>query len=383
MWRRYVLRQLATVFAIITLSLTVAMWLIDVIDHLGYLINNDLPILDFLYFNALLLPVLSQNNAVVAAGLSTLFVYNRLANDRELTIMNSVGVGPMKIAEPALIFGCVLTAWLIFHFGYLTPVSMHEFRNMFHEISRQGLTLNLHEREFTPVADDLIVYIEEKHGRDEFSGVLLWDSRDQNRPVAAMAEEGRIVLQDDRLNFALVDGNRQEHDREEDTVDIVYFEQYSFDLEQFVEVTEREGRRDSERTLTELLEKFGAAAGDREKLKTFKYIQSHVVSAMSAFSAIAVGLVFLLFSLPNRRGQFIRVTAAVVFLLVLEAVKGTLNGMANTGWIYGYANIAVFGGLIVLSAPLLWIGGRAGRLWEIPDRIKRFVPKRFTEGEAT
>jgi len=87
------------------------------------------------------------------------FVYQRLAGDRELTVMRAAGLSPMALARPALGLAAVVVGVCYVLNVLVVPTSYAAFHEQQSEIRSRLAAFLLQEGVFTPISDDLTVYV--------------------------------------------------------------------------------------------------------------------------------------------------------------------------------------------------------------------------------
>ena len=110
---RYLVVQIATAVAFIVVSLTCVIWLSQSLRFVDLIVNRGLPILTFLQLTVMLMPTWLSVVLPIAAFAATVFVYNRLTNDREMVVMSAAGISPTRLARPALLIAVLTTAFAI------------------------------------------------------------------------------------------------------------------------------------------------------------------------------------------------------------------------------------------------------------------------------
>lgn len=323
----YVLKQLAIAFAIVCGSLTGAVAVIGALNHLRYIINNGMPFLDYMYVNVVSVPIQATAMVMPAALVATLFVYNRLLADRELVAMNSAGISNFGLAAPGFIFGLFMFVATLLQVFVLSPFGYGETRETLHSVTRTGLVVNFREKEFTSAADDLTVYIERRVSATEFDDVLVWDTREPEEPKAINARHGRLINDGELPLFVLFDGAQQTHDRDDDSVTIAFFEQYTINLNNYVEESDRDPGR-NEWYLGRIAGEIVNAITERDRRGALRELHERMSYVLKSVAAIAVAIAFVLGGGYSRRSKTVRITAAVIVMLGAEAaISSMLNGI--------------------------------------------------------
>ena len=118
-----------------------------------------------------------------------------------------------------------------------------------------------------------------------------------------MAEQGILVATDSGPRVVMINGNRQEVERADGRLSLLYFDRYTFDLGQFTKTTENRWREPRERFLDELF-----MTGESEHDKFYEatlWAEGHqrLISPLYAIAFTLVGLAALLSGDFNRRGR--------------------------------------------------------------------------------
>src|ERR1700742_2274968 len=112
---RYIFRQLFWALVAVTLGLTALIWLTQSLRFVELVVNRGLSMLVFLRLTGLLIPSFIAVILPITTYVVIQFVYQRLAGDREVTVMRAAGLSPFALARPALALALFATAvgyWL-------------------------------------------------------------------------------------------------------------------------------------------------------------------------------------------------------------------------------------------------------------------------------
>jgi len=247
----YILRQVGIGTLFIAGALTAVIWLTQSMRFIKFILNRGLPLETFLELTMLLLPSFLLVILPIALYLSTMFVFNKMLNDRELVVMRSSGLSDFDLARPviALCLSGMLVCYLISL--YVLPVSFREFRSLQDDV-RDNFSVGLIQQgRFNNLGDDLTIYVRERVG-DDLRGILVQDSRDPEKTFTMMAERGTILSAKANPRVLMERGNRQERDRKTGKISILYFERYSFRFT-FGKSQNRPNLQPNERFLGQLL----------------------------------------------------------------------------------------------------------------------------------
>lgn len=302
----------------VVISLTCVIWLSQSLRFVDLIVNQGLPIATFLRLTVMLMPTWLSIVLPIAAFAGTLFVYNRMTNDREMVVMSAAGLSPLRLARPALLIGVVTTLLCYLMTLYLVPMSYRGFKELQFKIRHNFDHVILKEGEFRSIGNDLTVYIRARQGEGVLSGIVVHDQRDKQKPITLIAERGALVTGPEGPRVVMGNGSRQEHDKVADRINILYFAQYSIDLGGIKEVIKRTTRDKNELFVDDLL-KGEQARNDKDRNEYVAEAHQRLTTPLLGLTLTAVGLAVLLGGQFSRRGQAWRILLAVSLAALVEA----------------------------------------------------------------
>lgn len=325
---RYILRQLIVATLFVALCMTFAIWLIQSLRFIDLIVNRGLSIGTFLNLIVLLVPSYLSLVLPLSAFLAVLFVYNKLSVDSEIVVMRSSGISPMRLARPGLILGLGITAILYSITLYFLPSAYRDFKDLQFRIRNDFANVLLQEEVFTSLGKGITVFVRERTGDGALQGILISDQRNAASDVTFMAERGALVSGESGPHVIMVNGSRQERDRESGRVSVLYFDQYSVELGSVDGTLDNRWREPQERYLGELL--FPASTPDDQRVRGRLIASGHnrIVSPLLAMDFVVIALTLLLLGEHSRRGKGRRLLAAVGLALPLLAASIGLQFLA-------------------------------------------------------
>src|ERR1019366_7723421 len=102
---RYIFRQLFWALIAVTAGLTSLIWLTQSLRFIELVVNRGLSMLVFMQLTGLLIPSFIAVILPITTYVVIQFIYQRLAGDREITVMRAAGLSPFSLARPALAVG--------------------------------------------------------------------------------------------------------------------------------------------------------------------------------------------------------------------------------------------------------------------------------------
>src|SRR5579875_3787628 len=249
---RYLLRQLLLALIGVTGALVALIWLTQSLRFVELVVNRGLSLLVFLQLTSLLIPNFIAVILPITTFVVVQFVYQRLAGDRELTVMRAAGLSPVALSRPGLGLGLLALAACFVLNIWVVPWSYGAFREYQFEIRNRMAAFLLQEGVFTQVSDNLTVYIRSRDRDGTLRGILVDDARQKDSRATILAETGRLVNGPNGPRVLLHNGNREEIDRATGRLNVLTFAENTIDLASANKNGERRYRDAGEMSLDEL-----------------------------------------------------------------------------------------------------------------------------------
>lgn len=332
LYLRYLLRQLALPALVATLAFSGAVWLSQSLRFVDLIVNKGLPVTTFLYLTILLFPSLLLIILPVALLSAVLFVYYRMTQESELTVMKAVGLSNLQLAAPAILLASLVSLFCYAVSLYLMPLAFSSFRDLQYEIRRDFSHVLLQPGVFNTPLDEVTVYIREHRNDGTLAGILVHDERDPRQPTTMMAEQGFLVEGDAGPLFVLENGNRQELELRRGArhpeLRILHFERYVLDLAAATSPPDERSRKPKELFLHELFDP-GPDLSPAERREYVVEAHKRLTWPLNALVFALIGLAALLAEGFNRRGQWKRTVSAVVIVTLVQALSMAASSFAE------------------------------------------------------
>lgn len=358
---RYIFHQLFIALLATTGGLAALIWLMQSLHFVSLVVDRGLSLRVFIELTSLLIPSFVAVVLPITTFVVSLFVYQRLAGDRELTVMRAAGLSPLSLARPGLACAIAATCAGFFLNLWIVPHSYHAFRQYEYQIRNKMAAFMLQEGVFTKVSDVMTVYIRSRTHDGMLHGIVVEDDRQPDRHATILANRGSMVIVNDAPRVVLYDGSRQVIDRKTGRLDMLVFKQDTMDLSS----SRKKDTRDAdaaEMSLRDLLhpDTKQIAKNDIGKRKVEGW--RRLTSPLTCFSFAMVGLFAILRGVFSRHGNIKRPLAAVLSVVGLLALNLVLQNLAsrNMALIPLIPLLAVLPGVVcsvILFGPEL----RAGR----------------------
>jgi lipopolysaccharide export system permease protein len=324
---RYVLRQLLAALLATTGGLAALIWLTQSLRFVAMVVDRGLSLRVFLQLTGLLIPSFVAVILPITTFVVIQFIYQRLAGDRELTVMRAAGLSPSAIARPALacavisvVLSYVLNLWIV-------PASYHAFREYEFEIRNKMAAFLLQEGVFTPVSDTMTVYVRSRDQDGTLHGILVEDDRQKNSRATILAERGELISSEGAPHVLLFNGSREEIDRNTGRLNVLTFARNSIDLSSSNK-DEQRFRDSTEMSLDELLNPDPRTVAPRDRGKLLVEAHRRLTAPLTAFSFAMVALLGVLTGAFSRHGSTIRPLLAILVVVGLLAAGLVIQNVA-------------------------------------------------------
>ena len=353
----YIFRQLGAALVAVTVGLTALIWLTQSLRFVKLVVDHGLSFGVFLALTALLVPSFVAVVLPITTFVVVQFIYQRLAGDRELTVMRAAGRSDFALARPALVVavlatgvGYALNLWVV-------PASFRGFQNFQWEIRNRIAAFLLQDGVFTQLSPGLTVYIRSRTPDGVLHGILINDARNPAAETTVLARQGRLIQGPQGPEVILLNGSRQEIDPHNGRLDLLTFRRNVLDLSDSTRSNAARLPGMAEVSLHALLHPPAfVAAADRPRwvAEAVKRLSSPI----STLAYAAIALLSVLTGTFRRHGSLLRPLAAVGVVVVLVAVQlgvGDLAARNNAllGLVWAEAVLPALVGLGLLLGPEL------------------------------
>ncbi|MGI3778367.1 MAG: LPS export ABC transporter permease LptF [Janthinobacterium lividum] len=318
---RYVFRQLLVSLVAATTALVALIWLTQSLRLVELVVNRGLSLRVFLHLTGLLIPGFVSVILPITTFVVVQFVYQRLAGDRELTVMRAAGLSQLALSRPALgLAGLAAVSCLVLNV-WVVPSSYAAFREYQFAIRNRLAAFLLQEGVFTAISDQLTVYVRSRDTNGTLRGILVEDDRQKNTRATILAESGRLVDTGGAPRVQLFRGSREEIDKTTGRLDVLTFAENAIDLSDPKKATEVRYRDTTEMSIGELLHPDPREiTNPRDRGKFLVEANRRLSSPLTALGFSLVALCSVLTGGFQRHGNVLRPligVATVVGLLAL------------------------------------------------------------------
>lgn len=324
----YITKQILIGFLLVSFSLLSILWLTQSLRFVSLITNKGLPIGTFIEMTSLLMPRLFVILSPICLFISVLFVYNRMLADRELVVMQAAGISPWQNSKAALFMGIVMTLFIVYVQNFGIPAAEKKFNEIEWQVKNNVSHLMFREGEFTELQAGLTVFITTHNKDGSISGILINDERKPDLKTTLSSEYGRIVHTDKGPRIILINGSRQEINKQKNQFTSLAFDRYSVDFGYSGKKKDKDTSA-RERTFSELMNaESDSTLSDKDKRKYVVEGHKRIITPLYNILFALLGCTGLLVGSFNRRGQSRIISISIVSMVILQALDLSFTNIA-------------------------------------------------------
>lgn len=382
---RYIFRKATSATLIILCSLAGVVWIVQALKGIDIINSNGQTIFAYLSLTTLAVPNLLVAIIPVALLLSTISTINNMNTNTELVVVTASGCSNWTIAKPLIIlaFLCSMFAGLVGH--VVSPLSLIKLKSFVTEMRADLVSILIQEGSFNKIGKGLTFHISERKAGGILSGILISDEREKDTAIVYTAKEGILTRSDLGSFLKLKDGEIQQINRKDDSVTLINYQSYIFDLSSFSGgTTKKEAKvKTKERTTLEL---FTPDPNDPVYKRTPGAYTSEIHERFSEmlwpFAYVFMILAFAGQARSNRQSFSSSITAAALSVVVARGTGFSAISSLKTDPNAIYLVYALPLGCILFGAWFVFTNRPASLPKSMLDPIEKFnmaIVRKFTD----
>lgn len=326
---RYILAQLLRVFGFFSLVLISVYWVNRAVRLFDQLISDGQPVAVFLEFTALSLPMLIRTVLPIAGFVAATYVTVSLMRNSEIPVTQAAGISPMRLARPVILFGMIVSAFMLVLMHVLIPEARSQLARRQAEVAQNITSGLLQDGVFQHPADGVTFFISEITPEGALRGIYLSDARSTLQRIDYTARTALVVPERSGPKLVMIGGQAQIHDRRTGRLSITEFADFTYDLSGLIGPAG--GARSVQELPTSALVNPDTALLS-ETGATLAQIRFELVSrftdALAALVAALIGYAALVSGRYSRLGFWRPVLVAVVVITVMLGISNAAAGAA-------------------------------------------------------
>ncbi|MBL6768454.1 MAG: LptF/LptG family permease [Alphaproteobacteria bacterium] len=227
---KYFFSNIMGIWLIILSCLMAVIWLNQSLRILDVVITQGASFADFLRFSFLAAPLWLIVTVPLSAFIAILWTLHRFLSDREIVVMQAVGLSPLQLSVAPVLFSILLSAFLFFNSLILLPLGFSGFKTVQDEVRNTIPKLLLQDNVFIDIDQNLTIFIGEKHSRNSVGNVFIQDTQNKKKHVTYTAEIGEFTTLENQPVVILKNGQRTETSVEAEKSTIISFDSYKLNI---------------------------------------------------------------------------------------------------------------------------------------------------------
>nr|WP_070959530.1 LptF/LptG family permease [Hyphomonas sp. Mor2] len=345
--QRYLFNRVLRSVLIIVGGLTLLAILAQGLSQTDIIVENRQGALTFFKIVALGVPQIVALLTPMAMFVATIWALNRLHRDSEVVVAQAAGMTRWQVASPILrlaVLGAVI------HLGvnlWVQPSAQREMRTTVNEARADLASSLVRPGQFTTPDANLTVFARDQQGPD-LIGVQIAERVGQPDARDYLAERGRFIEVEGQPAIVMFNGQIHQLDQN-GALNILNFEQSTFDLSPFVSEDRKLIYKASDRYLHELL--FIDRSSYNERRNELEYLSEAHSRLSSPLIGIAMAMLAILAVMGgnfSRRGYARRIVIAsggalmlIIIQLSVQSSSGSDPSINVVQWIVPIAAIAI------------------------------------------
>ena len=350
----YIFNQLFRTTLALTTVLVGIIWLFQTIRLLELVVNSGAAVEDFLLMSITSIPLWLMIAIPISGFIAINWVFSRILGDRELLVMQSIGLSPFQLSKAPIALGIILTAFLVVNSVYLLPSSFAKYKDLQFKLRNSIPTILLRDGVFIEVVNGMTMFIGAHDNDGVMRDIFIHDSRIEGRIITMTAQSSRISDRNGTPTLVLQNGERSERNAEGQRGAVLLFDTHS------VSIT-RARNQPTERAIIDINEDsiFNLLSPKTAPSPQY-YLQRHaeghyrIASPWLGLALTALSSAIILSGQIRRDlwGQRACINiSACVFIIILVVISRGLTTNNATLWPLIYLSILV---PLVISLWLLW-----------------------------
>ncbi len=230
---KYVFRQAASAVVLILSSLGGIVWIALALKELNVVTSEGNDVIMLVKITSLALPNLLAVIAPFALLIATMHTLNRLGGDSELIVLTASGSPVWELARPLLALALMVSIGVGVVNHVVQPWSLQKLKSYIVQMRADLLSKVIQPGRFSSPEPDLAFHIRARDLNGDLRGLIVSDRRKKEEDRVYLAEKATITKQDETAYMILSDGHILRRSNTHSPPQIVVFDQYIVNLDDF------------------------------------------------------------------------------------------------------------------------------------------------------
>ncbi|ATB37991.1 hypothetical protein CYFUS_003417 [Cystobacter fuscus] len=209
---RYLLKELVIPLVVWVAFLFLLLFVMQFLRGTDVLLGSAVTLGDMGWLLVYLSPHFLVMALPIAFLLAILLGLGRLSEDREITALQALGIGPVRLIAGPLFIGAVLSALMLLITCTAEPWGLTSVKEFVAEIIKKNVVGDVKPGVFYEDLSNLTLYAEQVEGEEhQWKHVLLHDDREPSAPLLMLAHQGQVNTNTSGQVLTLVLGDGEAH----------------------------------------------------------------------------------------------------------------------------------------------------------------------------
>lgn len=335
---RYIFQRAGIAVLVTLSSLVGVVWIIQALKELDVFTTKGQTVVAYLALTTLAIPMLILAVIPIALLLATIYAVNSLNANSELVVINASGASSWVLVKPLLVLAlmCSMFTGMVGHF--VSPWSLLTLKVLATEMRADLVQVIVREGTFTKIEDGLVFHVAKREAGGVLRGILISDERDKEKSIVFTADTGFVKRQKEGAVLLLRDGEIQQRNPESNSVTVINYNSYVFDLSTLATKVGIGKIRPKERTTIDLLNPDPEDPYYQKRPGLYRsQIHERFSEMLWPFTYVIVMLAFAGQARSTRQGHGSAIGAAMLVVTILRGVGfsaiAATKGDASIVWL--------------------------------------------------
>ncbi len=249
---KYIFLNILRPFLVISLVLTGIVWLSRSLRYIDLIINNGLSLTSYFWFVSLIAPKILALLLPLISFVAIIYTYQKLKNESELLIIETLGLSKLFLTLPSIIFGSLIAILLLLIEVYISPNNYKTFKTFQSDLRSNFFMSALQPGSFHNPIKGLTVYIDKASKNGTVKNILIHDTRNKEIESTILAKQGILSNFEKKANIIVFNGTRYVYNNKNKKTSILNFSKYEFQIEIAEKTEKNRFKQVEERSIKEL-----------------------------------------------------------------------------------------------------------------------------------
>jgi len=319
----YFYLEFLKVFLLITLSLSILIWITQAARLLDLVTEFGNPILTYIKYLLYIYPKILDNVFIFCFCISMFFLFAKFENSKEINIYWMSGVSKITIVGIVLKLSLALLSIYLVISAIIAPASLFEGRKLLGKSKFSLINSLVKEQNFNSPLQGLTVYVNSNDKKGNLKGVFIYE---KSRTI--FANYGQVLEVNNDYILKLYDGIT--HEKSDRNINTIKFNETFFDLSNY-ELQNITHPKFNERSLTWLIENIKNSK-IKKKNELREEINKRIINPFFIFIIGSLSC-FLLYNNEekiNLKKLKLIIYIISIFLLIINQFLLSKSGESNT-----------------------------------------------------